>query len=219
MPLSQYAPAATPKTPSLRQSVMPAILDRLYNLHWITPDVARSAQPYLGFYRMFLRSHSFRSLINLRGANPGHRWWRREKQMSERLGVAHFDVRLSSRRIPARATLIALIEAFEAAPRPVLMKCSGGQDRASFAAALYVLVAGGTPALKEAQAQCALWPYLHMPKRQQRWIRWFPVYAAESAGTMRLGDWLREQYSPNAFADWLSARGEGGSFLAVQTVV
>ena len=36
---------------------MPVILDRLYHLHWITPEAARSAQPYLGFYTAFLRAH------------------------------------------------------------------------------------------------------------------------------------------------------------------
>ena len=198
---------------------MPAVLDRLYNLHWITPDVARSAQPYLGFYAAYLRGHSFRSVINLRGANPAHRWWRREKRIAERLGITHYDVRLSSRRIPARATLISLIDALERAPRPVLMKCSGGQDRTGFAAALYVLLAGGVPALRDAQAQCALWPYLHMPKRGQRWIRQFPLYLAERAGTARPGDWLRENYAPEAFAEWLSARGEGGSFHGLQKVM
>jgi protein tyrosine/serine phosphatase len=197
---------------------MPAILDRIYNLHWVTPDVARSAQPYLGFYGLHLRAHSIRSVINLRGPNPDHLWWRREKWLCQRLSIAHFDVRLSSRLIPARATLIALMDALETAPRPVLMKCSGGQDRAGLASALYILLAGGPSALKAAQAQCAVWPYLHMPKRNQRWIRRFPVYVTESIGTARVRDWLRESYSPNAFADWLTARGEGSSFRGLQTV-
>ena len=197
---------------------MAALLDRIYNMHWVTPDVARSAQPYLGFYGPYLRAHAFRSIINLRGPNPSHSWWRREKRLAGRLGITHFDVRLSSRNIPTRGTLVGLINALEAAPRPVLIKCSGGQDRTSLASALYLLMAGGPAVLKEAQAQCSLWPYLHMPKRGQRWIRLFPVYAAESAGTARLGDWLRENYSPQAFADWLDARGQGSSFRSLQAV-
>jgi hypothetical protein len=197
---------------------MAALLDRLYNLYWITPDVARSAQPYLGFYGLYLRSHGFRSVINLRGPNPGHGWWRREKRLAQRLGIAHYDVRLSSRHLPARDTLVDLVEAFERAPRPVLLKCSGGQDRASLAAALYLLVAGGTKAVKEAEGQCAAWPYLHLPKRRQRWIRRFPAYAAESADGLRLEEWIREAYSADGFAAWLMARGEGDSFGTVQTV-
>jgi hypothetical protein len=197
---------------------MAALLDRLYNLHWVTPDIARSAQPYLGFYEAFLRSNGIRGIVNLRGSNPEHGWWQREKRSSDRLGVTRFDVRLSSRLLPANATLTALLDALERAPRPVLLKCSGGQDRAAFASAAYLLVAGGPPALKSAEGQFAAWPFLHLPKPSQRWLREFPAFAVESAGPRRLGEWMRSGYAPEAFADWLTSRGLGGSFLAVQTV-
>lgn len=195
---------------------MSLVLDRAYNFHWVTPDVARSAQPYLGLYGAYLKSHSFRSIINLRGANPGHGWWRRETRMAERLGIRHFDVRLSSRALPARATLIALADALEQAPRPVLLKCSGGQDRASLASALYLLLAAGPGARKDAEAQCALWPYLHMPQRHQRWIARFPAFACETVGGGRVAEWIRNGYTPEQFAAWLTAHGEGASFRAIQ---
>ena len=86
------------------------LLDRLYHLHWVTPELARSAQPYLGFYAAFLRPHGFRTLINLRGENAGSGWWHAEKRTSLRLGIAHIDVKLSSRNLPSRANLTALIE-------------------------------------------------------------------------------------------------------------
>ena len=66
---------------------MAVLLDRLYNFHWVNRAVARAAQPYLGFYAAFLKAHGFKSLINLRGANPGHRWWRGEKALAARLGI------------------------------------------------------------------------------------------------------------------------------------
>jgi hypothetical protein len=68
-------------------AIMPALLDRLYHLHWVTQDVARCAQPYLGFYRGFLRPHGFKSLINLRGENADFRWWRTEKRIAQELGM------------------------------------------------------------------------------------------------------------------------------------
>ena len=197
---------------------MAALLDRLYNLHWVTPDVARSAQPYLGFYAPFLRAHGFRGIINLRGPNPAHGWWRREKAMAQRLGLAHFDVRMSSRLLPCRESLATLFEAFEQAPRPVLIKCSGGQDRTGLAAALYVLNIGGPAALPIAEAQLAFWPYLHRAKPRQRWLRSLPAYASESAGTTRLDQWIRRDYAPEQFAHWLEARGESDSYLAIQVV-
>ena len=197
---------------------MPALLDRLYNLHWVTPDVARSAQPWLGFYAPFLRAHGFRSIVNLRGANPGHGWWRDETAMAHRHGLFHCDIRLSSRLLPARESLAELIAAFEQAPRPLLIKCSGGQDRTGLAAALYLLTVGGSRSLPQAEGQLALWPYLHRAKRRQRWLRQLPAFTAESAGEARVADWIRNGYTPEAFADWLAARGQADSYLAIQTL-
>ena len=195
---------------------MSAVLDRLYHLHWVTPDLARSAQPWLGFYAAFLRPHGFKSLINLRGENSGSRWWHAEKRVADRLGIAHFDVKLSSRNLPSRGNLTALLEAFAAAESPLLIKCSGGQDRTSLAAAMFILMNGGLGALPAAEQQFALWPYLHRPKRYQRWLRHFPAYAIAEAGDTPLRQWARSRYVPEDFAAWLKDRGLARSFGALQ---
>ena len=197
-----------------------ALLDRLYNFHWVWPDrLARSAQAYVGFLAPFLRRHAIASVVNLRGGNPQFGWWRDEKRICEGLGVAHFDVMVSSRRLPPCALLAELFDAFDAARAPVLLKCSGGQDRTSFAAALYILHRKGASALIEAQAQFARWPYLHLPKRHQRWLALFPAYAVERAGGHAIADWVRDAYDPYDLAAWLEAKGLGDSFNGFQTVI
>ncbi len=198
---------------------MSVALDRLYNLHWVTPELARSAQPYLGFYAAFLRPHGFRTLINLRGENAGFSWWQTEKATSAALQITHFDVRLSSRNLPSRSGLVALFDAFGKAKPPILIKCSGGQDRTGFAAALYLLETKGPAALKSAEAQFAFWPYLHRPKRHQLWLKRFPQYAVEQMGAMKLGQWARSRYDPQHFAHWLEAQGLVKSFFAFQAEV
>jgi protein tyrosine phosphatase (PTP) superfamily phosphohydrolase (DUF442 family) len=195
---------------------MGSVLDRLYHLHWVTPELARSAQPYLGFYAAFLRPHGFRTLINLRGENAGSSWWRTEKRTAERLGIKHIDVRLSSRNLPSSTSLAALLAAFGAAETPLLIKCSGGQDRTSLAAALFILNRRGTSGLSDAEGQFALWPYLHRPKKHQRWLRHFPAYAAYDSNGVPLADWALTQYRPESFADWLQGRGLAHSFGALQ---
>ena len=45
------------------------------------------------------------------------------------LRVAHLDPTMDSRRLPLRTMFAALFDAFDAAPRPFLVKCAGGQDR------------------------------------------------------------------------------------------
>jgi protein tyrosine/serine phosphatase len=195
---------------------MSLLLDRLYHLHWISPDAARSAQPWLGFYGAFLRAHGFRAVVNLRGENARYRWWRAEKRVTERLGIRHFDVRLSSRNIPSRASLARLFDAFEQGGVPILFKCSGGQDRSALASALFLLSRKGPKALSEAQKQFAFWPYLHHPKRHQLWLREFPGYAVAEAGTSDLAVWARERYRPEAFAAFLKAKGLDKAFRTIQ---
>jgi hypothetical protein len=198
---------------------MSRILDRLYHLHWVTQDVARSAQPYLGFYSAFLAPHRFKSLINLRGENADFSWWTTEKRVASALGIRHFDVKLSSRNIPSRSGLAALFDALAAAERPLLLKCSGGQDRTGLAAALYVLQSKGPGALAQAEGQLASWPYLHFPKRHQLWLRHFPGYATAQAGGTSLGQWAHGGYDPHHFAEWLAARGLKGSYRSFQAEV
>ncbi len=192
---------------------MRSLSDLIYNFHWIVPgEAARSSQAYAGFLAPFLRARGIRTVINLRGPNPNYWWWRYEKKICARLGVAHCDTMLSSRRLATRPMLLALLTAFRDAGRPFLLKCSGGQDRTSFAAALYLVDTKGWSAMGAAQAQFAGWPYLHWPRRQQRWLKLFLVYAADDARGRPLGDWIAGDYVPERFKAWLEARGMGDAF-------
>jgi protein tyrosine/serine phosphatase len=196
---------------------MRSLAEVLYNFHWIVPDeAARSAQAWAGFLGPFLKAHNIATLINLRGANPHWDWWLNETRTCRKRGVLHRDLPINSRRLPSRAQLLEILDALDSAKRPLLLKCSGGQDRTSFAAGLYLLDTRGWPALAEAEAQFARWPYLHMPKRQQQWLRMFPAFAAERAGGKMLRDWIATSYSPEDFKGWLTTRGRGDSFRGIQ---
>jgi hypothetical protein len=192
---------------------MRSLSDFFYNFHWVEPGkAARSSQAYAGFLGPFLKGRGIRALVNLRGPNPRWRWWRNEKKNSARVGVEHRDVMLSSKRLPTRKMLLALLDAFDELPRPFLLKCSGGQDRTSFAAALYIIHTKGWSAFDAAQGQFARWPYFHMPKQHQRWLKLFPVYAREQSGGRSLRAWIADAYVPENFKAWLEARGDGASF-------
>ncbi len=192
---------------------MRSLTDILYNFHWIVPgEAARSAQAYAGFLTPFLRRHRIRALINLRGENQKFSWWRHEKRVCARLGVAHFDLSVNSRTLPARQLLMDMLSVFDASNRPFLIKCSGGQDRTSFAAALYIVHRNGWGAHAQALGQFAGWPYLHWPKPMQRWARLFLVYAKDQARGDSLRQWVHDDYTPEDFMAWLDANGAQDSF-------
>ncbi|HEY2444224.1 MAG TPA: hypothetical protein VGI20_00610 [Rhizomicrobium sp.] len=188
-----------------------SLLDLPYNFHWVERgEAARAAQAYAGFLGAFLRAHGIRALVNLRGSNPHYFWWRQETRICAREGIMHRDVKLNSRQLPTQGMLVDLIDAFDEAPRPFLLKCSGGQDRTSLAAALFVMHRHGDPT--SADRQFDLWPFLHWPHRKQRWLRLLPQFARERAGNAQLRDWIERDYSAYGFRDWLEARGDGQSF-------
>ena len=197
---------------------MRPIGDILYNFHWVVAgECARAAQAWAGGIGPFLEGRGIKALINLRGRNDDLSWWKNETGAAAARGIAHLDAMLDSRKLPTRAMLVRLIEAFDSAPRPFMLKCSGGQDRTSFAAALYLIHSGGWAAMAKAQAQFARFPYLHFPKKHQRWLRPFLDFAAEDSRGMPLAAWIAEHYTPERLKAWLETRGladsHGGIFL------
>jgi protein tyrosine/serine phosphatase len=192
--------------------------DILYNFHWVVPgEAARAMQAWAGGLRPFLKQRGIAAIINLRGRNDDLGWWKKETAIANGAGIAHLDAMLDSRRLPTREMLVRLIESFDTAPRPFLLKCSGGQDRTSFAAALYLIHRGGWQAMTQARAQFARFPYLHFPKPHQRWLRSFLDFAQEDAGGAPLAGWIAASYTPEKLKDWLDVHGLAGSYAAIFT--
>ena len=198
---------------------MRSLGDILYNFHWVVPgEAARSAQAWAGGTGRFLKKRGIAALINLRGRNDDLSWWKNETAATTGAGIAHLDAMLDSRKLPTRAMLERLIQAFDQAPRPFLLKCSGGQDRTSFAAALFLIHRGGWQAFGEAAAQYARFPYLHFPKRKQRWLRPFLDFAREDSKGATLSSWITGSYTPEKLQTWLAEKNLGDSHGGIFTV-
>jgi protein tyrosine/serine phosphatase len=192
--------------------------DILYNFHWVVPgDAARAMQAWAGGLGPFLQRRGIRAIINLRGRNDDLSWWRNETAITTSRGIAHLDAMLDSRKIPTRHMLVRLIETFDTAPRPFMVKCSGGQDRASFASALYLIHRGGWQAMDAAMAQFARFPYLHFPKAQQRWLKPFLEFARQDSKGAPLAQWIAQGYTPEKAKAWFDTNGLAGSYAAIFT--
>jgi hypothetical protein len=193
--------------------------DILYNFHWVVPgEAARAMQAWAGRLGPFLRRRGVRAIINLRGRNEDLGWWKKETAIAQESGIAHLDAMLDSRKLPTREMLVRLIECFDTAPRPFMLKCSGGQDRTSLAAALYLIHRDGWSALPAARAQFARFPYLHFPKKHQRWLRAFLDFAHQDSRGSPLKDWALQHYSPQSLSAWLDGHGLSDGYVDIFTV-
>jgi hypothetical protein len=167
---------------------------------------------YRGHVARLLAAHGIATVVNLRGGNPKSTWYDPERAACEALGIGHIDRPQHSRRLPKQTMLVDLLETFATAPRPMLIKCSGGADRTALAAALYLLHEHGPAALPQARRQMKTLPYLHLPKRYQRWIRHFPTFFEADHDGAPIADWARARYTPERFAAWLDDQGLGGTW-------
>jgi len=200
----------------MRSAPARTVGDILYNFHWVIPgEAARAMQAWAGGLGSFLKRRGIRAIINLRGRNDDLSWWKKETAIAKSAGIAHLDAMLDSRKLPTRDMLVQLIAAFDAAPRPFMLKCSGGQDRTSFAAALYIIHRDGWGAMAAARQQFARFPYLHFPKTQQRWLKVFLDFARAEANGQPLAHWIADSYSPEKLKAWLDANGLQGSYAAI----
>ena len=175
-------------------------------------NLFRSAQTYGKYITPLLRLHEIATVVNLRGANPRSKWYNPEKSLCEELGILHVDHSLHSRRLPKQGILIDLLETFNNAPRPLLIKCSGGADRTGLAAAIFLLNERGVKSTSQAVKQISFVPYLHLPRQNQKWIKHFPYFFASTHQGAPLSEWIKHSYSTELFSTWLYENDLGGTW-------
>ena len=137
-------------------------LEEQGNFHPITPDEAyRSAQLDKDELEYYIRKFGIRSIINVRGKKNGKSWYMEEVETCRNSGVSHYDLKLSPKKAPSPRRIQELLRLFRIAPRPVLIHCKAGADRAGLAAALWKMVIDGAPQ-SEARRHLSI-RYGHMP--------------------------------------------------------
>jgi protein tyrosine/serine phosphatase len=121
----------------------------------------RSAQLSKDELRNAIREHKIRSVLNLRGAHPGQAWYDEEVAASQALGVAHYDYGLSAHRFVTREQIGEVLGIVRDAPKPLLVHCKAGADRAGLVSALYRFAGEGVSA-DQADRELSL-VYGHFP--------------------------------------------------------
>jgi len=169
----------------------------------------RSNHPTPAQLRAAVRRHGIRTVINLRGEMPsGSDALSREA--AARLGVAHVDFPLASRRVPHKDRVLRLAGVYAQAAPPVLVHCKSGADRAGLAAGIYVLLRGGTS--QDALAQLS-WRFGHVSASRTGVLdAFFLRFARDAEGRKPFLDWVREDYDELALRREFRA-GALGNFV------
>ncbi|MBS0247570.1 MAG: tyrosine-protein phosphatase [Proteobacteria bacterium] len=132
------------------------------NIHTVRPnELYRSAQLDGDDLARVLDEYRIKSVINLRGGNPGDAWYDEELKVTNAHGVQHFDVGIGATSEPEPKVMRRLIGLLRNAPRPILVHCFSGADRSGLAAALYEFLVTGESA-RTAARQLSFW-YGHFP--------------------------------------------------------
>jgi len=143
--------------------------------------VYRSGQLTGGELEQTIAAHGIRTVLNLRGANPGQSWYDDELAATAARGAAHYDYRLSARRPVTAAQAEEILQLIRNAPKPILVHCKTGADRTGLVSALYQF-SRGVPA-SEAERELSL-RFGHFPWLGSRSVAMddsFRVYVGQAA--------------------------------------
>ena len=166
------------------------------NEHRVAEGVIRSNQPDPARIHRLARQ-GVKAVLNLRGATE-YGSYLLEREACAAAGIELVDFKLSSRTLPTRAEILALDALFARLPKPFLLHCKSGADRAGFAAALYLLLRGGA-SVDEARDQLS-WRYLHVRSAATGVLHaMLDRYAADTAeAAVPFRTWVEERYDPAA---------------------
>ena len=124
-------------------------------------ELYRANQISTSDFKDTITKYGIKTLINLRGSHPEESWWVEENQLAEKMGINFVNIPMGAKSIPSRENLIALLDAYKNAPRPILIHCKAGVDRTGEAVALYQITQWNIP---KTEARKSIFPSLQQAK-------------------------------------------------------
>ncbi|MEX1057138.1 MAG: tyrosine-protein phosphatase [Natronospirillum sp.] len=171
----------------------------------LVPGIWRSNQPTPWRLKR-LAANGFQSVLNLRGV--GHSGsFHLERYYCDQLGLRLFSLKLSSRRPPTQAQWAQLLHILDEAPKPLLVHCKSGADRAGLVAALVQLRSGAT--VPTAQKQLSL-RYLHIKQAATGMMDYIiERFDLERKPGQSLDAWLADGYDRERLVREFKTQGKG----------
>jgi protein tyrosine/serine phosphatase len=160
----------------------------------------------------WLKDQGFKTILNLRGTQPGRSYYDLEHDACDKLGLAIHDLPWGSREAPYVERIEHLIEVFNTIEYPAMMHCKSGADRAGIVAVMYMLLHEKRPF--EEAIQHLSFKYLHVKQGKTGMLDYFfeQYRLSNEAEPIDFLDWVRTRYDRQAVHDGFMASW-WGSFL------
>jgi protein tyrosine/serine phosphatase len=158
----------------------------------------RSAQLGKDEFEEIVQRYGIRTVINLRGHQPGEWWYDDEESELKRLNVRQEDIGFSTEQMQTKEDWARYAQLLKTAQRPILVHCRSGADRTGEATAVYMMDYMGKS--KEEALKQLSFRYLHIPL----FLRAKTLFVENYRGA----DWLISGYDPCAIEFRAYAKAE-----------
>ena len=163
------------------------------NFHKVSDGVYRANQPSPSHLKSY-KKRGIRSVLSLRGrANQSYALFEEDYCKKLDLNLAYTPI--SSSSAPAPELLINIIDVMRELPKPFVLHCKSGADRAGLVSALY-LIAEKEQSVQEAKRQLSF-KYLHLDFTKTGILDYiFGVFSERlEIGNINFLDWLKKEYN------------------------
>ncbi|WP_417492484.1 fused DSP-PTPase phosphatase/NAD kinase-like protein [Maricaulis sp.] len=170
---------------------------RFHNMHEVGGGLWRANQPSPDRLE-WLAAEGFKTILNIRGPQPGVCYYDFEREACELHGLALHDMPFGSREAPYVDRIQRAVKIFESIEYPALVHCKSGADRAGLVSVLFALTHLNLP-YDEAIAHLSL-KYLHVKAGKTGVLDYFfETYRAyNEANPIDFMDWVETVYDRDA---------------------
>lgn len=165
----------------------------LGKIHEVSPGkVYRSAQLSMPQLSQGISAYKIQAILNLRKNGVGQTHYQEELKLATAKNIAYYSVPMDSYTTPSKTQLLQLVNILQTSPKPLLIHCEGGVDRAGLASAIYLII--DNQSLAAAQKQLSLHYYVIYKSSVGKLV--IPFYA----------EWLKKNNLPSSrqnFMKWL----------------
>lgn len=176
------------------------------NWHQISDDVYRANQPSPSHLKSY-KNKGIKAVLNLRGFTQ-QSYALFEEDSCKNLGLDLISVPLSGSSAPQPEKLLEIIDIMDKIPKPFVLHCKSGADRAGLVSAMYLIVQKKLPVV-EAKKQLSF-KYLHLDFTKTGILDYiFNVFSERlKVKNIDFVDWIKQEYNTDILNSSFKSRIE-----------